>query len=49
VYLYDGAFATRHTIPTEWQPVREALQEPEGRREAPDAFRRFRALRGRTI
>jgi hypothetical protein len=48
VYLYDGAFATRHIIPPEWQPLRETLQTPlEGRREAPDAFRRFRQLRGR--
>jgi hypothetical protein len=51
VYLYDGAFATRHTIPPEWQLVREALQMqlPGRQREAPGAFERFRALRGRTI
>jgi len=49
VYLYDGAFSSRHTIPPEWQPVREALQGPDFRHEAPDAFRRYRALRGRTI
>ena len=47
VYLYDGALDTRHTIPPEWQPIREALQRRRPR--APDAFQRFRALRGRTF
>jgi len=46
VYLYDGALDTRRTIPAEWQPIREELQDQRPR--APDAFKRFRALRGRT-
>ncbi len=43
VYLYDGAFATRHTIPNEWQPLREALALRSGSRRF-TSTRRVRAL-----
>jgi hypothetical protein len=49
VYLYDGALATRQVIPPEWRPIEEALRPPERRLLAPNAFQRFRALRGRTF
>jgi hypothetical protein len=51
VYLYDGALATRQTIPPEWRPIQQALAQQQGPRrpQIPDAFQRFRALRGRTI
>jgi hypothetical protein len=46
VYLYDGALATRQTTPLEWRPVRQALFGPTGQLNAPNAFERFRRLRG---
>jgi len=49
VYLYDGALATRQTIPPEWRPVQEAMRQQQRQFQAPDAFGRFRALRGRTF
>jgi hypothetical protein len=53
VYLYDGTLATRQTIPPEWRPVRQAMsvRQPQLRQQqqAPNAFQRFRALRGRNI
>jgi len=45
VYLYDGALATRQTLPPEWRPVRQALV-PQPRLQAPGAFERFNQLRG---
>ena len=48
VYLYDGTLATRHTIPPEWRPIRQAMR-PGELQGPPGAFERFRALRGRTI
>ncbi len=45
VYLYDGALDTRRAISPEWRPIREALEPRRGRE--PDAFKRFRELRGR--
>jgi hypothetical protein len=54
VYLYDGTLATRQTIPPEWRPIRQAMlqRQPQLRpqpQQAPSAFQRFRALRGRNI
>jgi hypothetical protein len=51
VYLYDGSLATRQTIPPEWRPIQQALAQQPGQRRPhiPDAFQRFRALRGRTL
>jgi hypothetical protein len=52
VYLYDGALATRQTIPPEWRPIQQALAQQQGQQrqpKIPDAFQRFRALRGRTL
>ena len=44
VYLYDGTILARQPPPPQWRPVQEALT---GRLPHPDAFERFRALRGR--
>jgi hypothetical protein len=49
VYLYDGALATRQTIPPEWRPIQQALTQAQRQPRIPDAFNRFRALRGRTL
>jgi hypothetical protein len=50
VYLYDGTLASRQVLAPEWRPLRQAislpLRVPQGQ-QAPDAFERFRALRGR--
>jgi hypothetical protein len=43
VYLYDGSLRTRRALPQEWRPVRQTIR---GRILAPDAFERFRQLRG---
>jgi hypothetical protein len=48
VYLYDGALATRQTIPPEWRPIQEAMKQ-QRQLQIPNAFQRFRALRGRTL
>jgi len=45
VYLYDGSLATRRDVPDEWRPIWQATR-PRAL-PAPDAFQRFRALRGR--
>jgi hypothetical protein len=56
VYLYDGALASRGLLPAEWRPIRQTIaqsQQPVPARlqqpplPAPNAFQRFRALRGR--
>jgi hypothetical protein len=56
VYLYDGALASRGLLPPEWRPIRQTIaqsQQPVPARlqqpplQAPNAFQRFRQLRGR--
>ncbi len=56
VYLYDGSLASRRLLPPEWRPIRQTIaqsQQPIPARlqppplQAPSAFQRFRALRGR--
>jgi len=54
VYLYDGALASRQILPPEWRPIRQSLvqtQQPVPPRfqQPPNAFQRFRALRGREL
>jgi hypothetical protein len=44
VYLYDGSLTSRRVVPTEWQPVINAMRPRDF--PAPGAFQRFRALRG---
>jgi hypothetical protein len=49
VYLYDGTIASRQTLAPEWRPMRQAIAQPlraPPGQQAPDAFERFRALRG---
>jgi Putative adhesin len=47
VFIYDGTLDTRHTLPAEWQVVRDALRPRQP--QAPGAFERYKALRGRTL
>jgi hypothetical protein len=52
IYLYDGTLASRPVLPPEWRPIRQAqVQRPLAgappRLQEPNAFERFRALRGR--
>jgi hypothetical protein len=51
VYLYDGALTSRQVLPPEWRPIRQAMSQrgPQSFQhplQAPNAFQRFRALRG---
>jgi hypothetical protein len=49
VFLYDGSLDTRQTFPPEWRQIRQDQLRPLGGiNRLPDAFERFRALRGRT-
>ncbi|MGA2395434.1 MAG: DUF4097 family beta strand repeat-containing protein, partial [Candidatus Lustribacter sp.] len=53
IYLYDGTLASRQVLPPEWRPMRQAQLPAAGpqalppRFQEPNAFQRFRALRGR--